>query len=453
MPIHWTSQQTSSSPGSHGAAPASSELRGAILAAGLGRRLEPLTRHLLPKPMFPIGGKLPMVELWARRLQKAGVGELCMNVCVLEQTLIEHFGRGERLGVDLSFVSEPEPSGTLGGVCKQVLGAAAKVLPGESPLESPSPFQGSTVIVPSGDIVTNLAPELIQEVLHLHRAQGAALSLVVTPIPPERRKDFGTVVLEREIERNGPLSMYGRVERFAEKDPDSPSILNNASIYVIERSLIEELDQLRTGIGSDAPPFYDFGKHVFPALLGKLDYAKLSGSDYPIFAVRYDGGWFDVGNKRDYLLVHQTLLDGEIDVPSVYEEMPWGAIGIDVDMDFSKVEIRPPVVIGHRCRIEPGAVIGPYAVIGDDWQVAAGARIENSVLWERYPFQSASGRRISARDRVELDPHRIGAVTVRGSIVAGGAIETDLIDQTAQVLEDGELEVSSIDWVPSGPRA
>jgi hypothetical protein len=41
-----------------------------ILAAGLGKRMEPLTTHHLPKPMFPIGGSVPMVEKRGNRPEK-----------------------------------------------------------------------------------------------------------------------------------------------------------------------------------------------------------------------------------------------------------------------------------------------------------------------------------------------------------------------------------------------
>ncbi len=427
-------------------------LRASILAAGLGKRLEPLTRFLRPKPLFPLGGKSAIAELWLRRVAQAGIRDVTMNVCVLADAMRAHFGTGARYGTELAYVHESTPSGTLGGVCKQVFGPEARSLPGEAALRAPAPFMGSTVLVPSGDIVTNLDAALLEELCEIHRTRGAALTLLVTPIPPERRKDFGTAVVPHPEKRSGPLSVCGRVSRFAEKDPNSPSLLNNASVYLIDRELLQQLDRRRTPI--DAPaPFYDFGKHVFPALLDAKRDPELGGGKYPVFAVQYDGMWFDVGTKRDYLAVHRSLLDGEVDVPPAYEPLPWGQLGTDVEIDFDRVQIHAPVIIGHGCRIEPGATLGPYAVIGDGWTIQSGARVRDAVLWERYPFHTRDGRTLSVEERADVDRHEVGAVEVRQSIVAGGTLDADVIEKTAQVLEDGSLELLPIDWVPEGPRA
>src|SRR5262249_26311437 len=157
------------------------------------------------------------------------------------------------------------------------------------------------------------------------------------PVPWDRRKDYGTVVLDRPTSRKGLLSQVGRVSDFFEKDPNSPSNLNNASIYMIERELLTALDGRRTEARLDVPePFYDFGKHVFPALLGKLPYVSL-GREFPLWAVQYDGSWFDVGQKRDYLKVNEYLLDGKIEIALPFEKLPWGYLGTNVNLDFSKV--------------------------------------------------------------------------------------------------------------------
>jgi NDP-sugar pyrophosphorylase family protein len=428
-------------------------IKGAILGAGLGRRLDPLTANHLPKPMFPLGGKVPIAEVWIRRMVESGLSDVSLNVCVLKETVKRYFGNGSKFGISLGFVEEDFPSGTLGGVCKQVLGANARKLQDNERSITWTPFSGTTVIVPSADIVTNFGADLLQEMFENHRKRGAAVSMVVTPIPRERRGDFGTVMIDQVENRRGPFSAVGRVSGFVEKDPNSPSVLNNASIYMIEADLLKALDRLRTTTNEATAPFYDFGRHVFPALLGRLPYVSLPKTEYPIWAVQYDGGWFDVGNKMDYLRVNGEVLDGRIKVPLAYESLPWGSLGTNVSIDFGRVNIRAPVVIGNDCVVEPGATIGPYAILGDGWLIEKGAQVSHSVLWERYPLFPHDAPEISVNDRRQVDRHEVRAVTVRDSIIAGGSIKTDTIGKTVQVLEDGTLEIMPIDYVPSDPRA
>jgi NDP-sugar pyrophosphorylase family protein len=39
------------------------------------------------------------------------------------------------------------------------------------------------------------------------------------------------------------------------------------------------------------------------------------------------------------------------------------------------------VVIGRGCRIEPGATVGDYSVLGDGCVIEANAEVRNCVLW------------------------------------------------------------------------
>ena len=429
-------------------------IKGAILAAGLGRRMEPLSATHLPKPLFPLGGKVPMAEVWLRSLVESGVTDVSMNVSVLSETVRKHFRDGSKFAADVTYVFEQTPSGTLGGVCKLALGSEAKRLPNTGEPPSIEPFRGSTVIAPSGDIVTNFGAEHLEEMYALHKSTGAAFTMALVPIPWERRKDFGTVILESVEARGGPLSGFGRIKDFFEKDPDSPSNLNNASIYMIEMELLKVLDGMRTEARVEiAEPFYDFGKQVFPALIGKTRRESI-GTKFPLFGVQYDGLWFDVGQKRDYITVNERLLDGDLNVPLPYESLPWGHLGTNVSCDFNRVTIEPPVVIGNNCVVEPGATLGPYAIVGDGWHIRSGARVSHSVLWERYPYYDEEGRETTAEERESVDKHVVGSgVTVERSIVAGGEIVADLSDVTVDVDNEGRLRVLPIDYVPEGPRA
>jgi NDP-sugar pyrophosphorylase family protein len=125
-----------------------------------------------------------------------------------------------------------------------------------------------------------------------------------------------------------------------------------------------------------------------------------------------------------------------------------------VTIDFSRVDIRPPVVIGNDCIIQPGATIGPYAVIGDGWVIESGAEISNSVLWERYPYFTDGTTEISAADRRGVDRHEVRrGVQVHESILAGGCIEADTLEQTVDVREDGHRAIVPIDYAPAETRA
>ena len=430
-----------------------SQLKGAILGAGLGRRLDPLTAYQLPKPLFPLGGKVPIAEIWVRRLIGSGITDMSMNLCVMAEAIKHHFGAGDKFGINLTFVEEEIPSGTLGGVCKMALGSGTKLVASDMSLPAIPEFRGSTIIVPSGDIVANFGVELLEEMYGFHRKSGAAMTMVLTEVESARKKDFGTVILANPDKNPGPLSQSGRICDFREKDPNSPSCLSNASIYMIEVDLLRTVDHYRTEakVGLDEP-FYDFGKHLFPAVLGKLPYVQLP-KGYVLWGLKFEGSWFDVGNKRDYLRVNRAVLDDEISLPLTYERLPWGYLGTNVEIDFSAVEIHSPVVIGNNCIIEPGTVLGPYAVIGDGWHVERRSVITNSVLWERYPYYAEGKHKITATHRRLVDRHEIRGVRIEESIIAGGCLEQDTIGQTVDIREDGHMAVLPIDYMPAEPRA
>lgn len=432
----------------------SKDIKLTILAAGLGKRMDPLTAHHLPKPMFPIGGSVPMAEMWVRRAMKSGIIDISMNLCVLSNTIKNYFKNGARFGARISYVEEDTPSGTLGGVCKQALGKKAKQVLENEPMPVIGEFKGTTIIAPSGDIVTDFDAEMLETMYDIHKKKGAAFTMVLSPVSWEKRGEFGTVELESPESAKDLISKSGKIINFREKDPDSPSNLNNASIYMMEMELLKILDPLRTPANPDVDePFYDFGKHVFPGMLGNLEYVKLP-KDFILWGIQYDGLWFDVGRKRDYLYVNKSFLDGDFELEIPYEKYPWGYLGTNTAIDFSKVTIVPPVVIGNNCIIAPETTLGPYAVIGDDWTIERKASISNSVLWKRYSYFPDNGDEIPVIDRKVDDMHQVRrGVTIDECIIVGGTIENDLREKTVDVAEDGSTEILPIDYVPGGKRA
>ena len=85
-----------------------------ILAAGRGKRLMPLTKHI-PKPLVRINGK-PILAHHLESLHAAGIADVIINVSYLGHLIVEEFGyRYKGLKIFYSFEPSP-PLETAGGI-------------------------------------------------------------------------------------------------------------------------------------------------------------------------------------------------------------------------------------------------------------------------------------------------------------------------------------------------
>ena len=89
-------------------------MKAMILAAGLGKRMRPLTDHC-PKPLLKVAGKA-LIEYHIEALVKAGVTELVINHAYLGEQIEAALGSGERYGASIVYSPEAEPLETAGGI-------------------------------------------------------------------------------------------------------------------------------------------------------------------------------------------------------------------------------------------------------------------------------------------------------------------------------------------------
>lgn len=85
-----------------------------VMAAGLGTRLRPLTERYA-KPVLPIDGK-PVVAQLLRELAAAGCGRATIVVGHLGEQVPALLGDGSAFGVELRYVTQPEPDGSADAV-------------------------------------------------------------------------------------------------------------------------------------------------------------------------------------------------------------------------------------------------------------------------------------------------------------------------------------------------
>ena len=136
-------------------------MKAAILAAGLGTRLRPLT-YLVPKALLPVLNR-PLLGLWLDQLQALGFTQVAVNTHHLAAVVHQFLASRQPSGLDLKVIHEPEILGTGGGL--KGLGSAL----GEGPF-----------LAVNGDILTDLD---LAAIFRNHRPETIS-TLVLHDCPP-----------------------------------------------------------------------------------------------------------------------------------------------------------------------------------------------------------------------------------------------------------------------------
>lgn len=318
-----------------------------ILAAGKGTRVRPIT-YTIPKPMIPILQK-PVMEFLLELLRQHGFDQIMVNVSHLAAEIENYFRDGQRFGVQIAYSFEGEiVDGTLVG---QAVGSAG----GMRRIQDFSPFFDDTFVVLCGDALIDLD---LSAAVKWHRAKGAIATIITKSVPREEVSSYGVVVTDED----------GRIKAFQEK-PSTEEALStniNTGIYIFEP---EVFNYIPSGIE------YDIGGQLFPHLVE---------IDAPFYAIPMDFEWVDIGKVPDYWRAIRGVLLGEIknvQIPG-HEVAPGIYTGLNVAVNWDKVDITGPVYIGGMTRIEDGAkIVGP-AMIGPNCWICSGAMVENSVIFE-----------------------------------------------------------------------
>ncbi|MDZ8259710.1 NDP-sugar synthase [Nostoc sp. ChiQUE01b] len=323
-------------------------MKAMILAAGKGTRVRPIT-YTMPKPMMPILQK-PVMEFLLELLRHHGFDQILVNVSHLAEEIENYFRDGQRFGVQIaySFEGKIDDDGKLVG---EAIGSAG----GMRRIQDFSPFFDDTFVVLCGDALIDLD---LTAAVKWHRAKGSIATIITKSVPKEEVSSYGVVVTDEE----------GRVKAFQEKPTTEEALSTNINtgIYIFEPEVFNY-------IPSDVE--YDIGSQLFP---------KLVEIKAPFYAIPMDFEWVDIGKVPDYWRAIRGVLLGEIknvQIPG-HEVAPGIFTGLNVAINWDKVDITGPVYIGGMTRIEDGAkIVGP-AMIGPNCWICSGATVENSVIFE-----------------------------------------------------------------------
>jgi mannose-1-phosphate guanylyltransferase/phosphomannomutase len=284
-----------------------------------------------PKPLLPVANK-PIMEHVLRLLKRHGFAETVVTVQFFAPLVRNYFGDGEDVGMRLQYATEEMPLGTAGSVKNA-----------EDALRS-GPF-----LVISGDALTDID---LSAMMAFHKKQGALVTVGLARVP--NPLEFGIVIADDE----------GRIQRFLEK-PTWGQVFSdtvNTGIYVMEPEVLAEVP---------AGEQVDWSGDVFPRLLK---------AGAPLYGWITDGYWQDVGSHESYFRAQADVLSGQVEAEiDGFEVSPgvWVSEGAEVDPE---AVLSGPLCIGDYAKIEAGAQLREFTVVGSNVVVKEGAFLHRAVV-------------------------------------------------------------------------
>ena len=383
-------------------------MKAVVMAGGEGTRLRPMTANQ-PKPLLPVANR-PIMEHVLRLLKRHGFDETIVTVQFLAALVRNYFGDGEEFGMSLQYATEEMPLGTAGSVRNA-----------EDALRD-GPF-----LVISGDALTDMD---LSEMVRQHKENGALVTVGLARVPDPL--EFGIVITQED----------GRIQRFLEK-PTWGQVFSdtvNTGVYVMEPEVLAEV-----------PPgqVVDWSGDVFPRLLKR---------GAPLFGYVSEGYWEDVGTHESYLKAQADVLAGRVQTDIAgFEVSPgvWVAEGAEVDPDAI---LTGPLCIGDYAKIEAGAQLREYTVIGANVVVKEGAFLHRAVVHNNvYVGQGVALRGCvigKNTDVMRLVTIEEGAVVGDECVIEPEAyISAGVKVYPFKTIEAGAVVNNSVIWESRGQRA
>lgn len=383
-------------------------MKAVVMAGGEGTRLRPMTANQ-PKPLLPVVNR-PIMEHVLRLLNRHGFHDTVVTVQFLATLIRNYFGDGEEFDMNLHYVAEEVPLGTAGSVKN-----AEEQLAGE-------PF-----IVVSGDALTDID---LSDMVRFHRQNGAMVTIglkrVANPL------EFGIIIVDEQ----------GRIQRFLEK-PTWGQVFSdtvNTGIYVMEPEVLQYVAE------NDV---VDWSGDVFPALLE---------AGAPLYGYVTDGYWEDVGTHESYLRAQADVLSGKVDVEiDGFEMSPgvWVAEGAEVDPE---AVLKGPLYVGDYAKVEPGAELREFTVLGSNAVVRSEAFLHRSVVHGNVYLGASTNLRgcVIGKNTDVMPGARIEEGTVVGEecvIESEAYLANDIKVYPFKTIEAGAVVNANVVWESRGQRS
>ena len=214
-----------------------------IMAGGRGLRISPLTDST-PKPLLKIGN-MPILEHILERISLFGIKNIIISINYLGDQIKDYFNTGDSRNLEISYIEEEKPLGTIGAISKI------------------KHFEHDYILITNSDLLTNINYE---DFFLDFIEKNADMSIVTIP--------YNVNVPYAVLETN-----ENNVLNFKEKP--TYTYYSNAGIYLVKKNILKSIPQ---------NTFYnatDLMEHLIK-------------SSNKIISFPLIGYWLDIGNPDDY---------------------------------------------------------------------------------------------------------------------------------------------------------
>jgi bifunctional UDP-N-acetylglucosamine pyrophosphorylase/glucosamine-1-phosphate N-acetyltransferase len=359
-----------------------------ILAAGRGKKLDPLTEKR-PKSMIYIGKK-PLLAYTIDYLKEIGITEISIIVGHAREIIIDYFGNGNKLGVNIKYIVQPEQNGI-----------------GDAILKAEKEFYERTdeyFFLIYGDLA--VYPNIYKNLYFSFNSMKQPIAAICLAPDPSQ---YGSIYIDSDI----------KITKFVEKSKEMKRgdyILSGA--FILPNQLFSILKEFK----------------------GNMEKAlEFLVNNHELYGAIWDDGWIDLAfpwhilsaNKMimdawQYAQIHKTAhIEGNVIID--------GPVHIDENvMIESGAILRGPCYIGPNSYIGNNALIREYTSIGANSKIGFSVELKNCIIFGN----SKIGRLSFIGDSVLGENVYIGAGTT--------TVNDDLNGETIKMKINGRFEDSKL---------
>jgi len=258
-------------------------MKAVIPAAGLGTRFLPATKAQ-PKEMLPLIDK-PVIQFVVEEAVKSGINDILIITGRGKRAIEDHFDKSYELEKileekgKLDLLKEVKEISDLADIYyirqREAIGLGDAIRYAKKHVDD-EPF----AVLLGDDVIFSEIP-CTKQLIEVYEKYNSCV-IAVSRVEKDRIEHYGVIDAEKMEDRT--YKVKDLIEK--PKPEEAPSDLAIIGRYILTPDIFDAIDKTKPGKGDE---------------IQLTDALRILGKEKPIYAYRFNGERFDLGNKLDYI--------------------------------------------------------------------------------------------------------------------------------------------------------